>query len=349
MRGTVRVQFLAGLAVVISVIAVLAGLRVAMAQSPPELERIPFLIATGPVGGSYLQAGEALAITVSHPPGLGRCSGEAVCGPRGLIATTRSSSGSIANALAVERETVESALIQGDVLAAAMQGSGPFAETGRLRHLRVLARLHDEALHIVVGARSGIKRLSGLRGRRIAVDSSNAGTIFTTKAVLAAAGVKLSSLSVRQMPAEQAAEALRSGKIDGFIVTGVAPVAVVEPLVRRREARLLSVDARTLQRLIRKNPLYSRINLPTAPYRLARGVTTVGVSSVWVVHERLDPGLAAQILRAFWAPGNQAEISRRLAFASGFDRGKALAVGRLPVHAGARRFHARLPASGEAE
>ena len=349
MRGAFRVQFVAGVAVVISVIAVFAGLRTASAQSPPELERVAFLIATGPVGGSYLQAGEALAITISHPPGLGRCSGEAVCGPRGLIATTRSSSGSIANALAVERETVQSALIQGDVLAAAMQGSGPFAETGPLRNIRVLARLHDEALHVVVGARSGIKRLSGLRGRRIAIDTSNAATIFTAKALLASAGVKLSSVSFRQMPAEQAAEALRSGKIDGLVVMGVAPVAAVEPLVRRREARLLSVDARTLQRLTRKNPLYSRINLPTEPYRLARGVTTLGVASVWVVHERLDPGLAEKILRAFWAPGNQTEIARRLAFASGFDSRKAMAVGRLPVHAGARRFHAMTPAPGEAE
>lgn len=329
--------------------AVFAGLRAATAQSPPELERIPFLIATGPVGGSFAQAGEALAISISHPPGLGRCSGEAVCGPRGLIATTRSSSGSIANALAVERETVQSALIQGDVLAAAIQGTGPFTETGALRNVRVLARLHDEALHVVVGARSGIKRLSGLRGRRVAIDTSNAATSFTARAVLASAGVKLSSLSVRQMPAEQAADALRSGKIDALVVMGVAPVADVEPLVRRREARLLPVDGRTLQRLTRRNPLYSRVNLPAEPYRLARSVTTLGVASVWVVHERLDPGLAEQIVRAFWAPGNQREIARRLAFAAGFDIRKAMTVGRLPVHAGARRFHARTPASGEAE
>ena len=325
-----------GLAVAL---AAAACITTGSAQEPPEMDRIPFVIATGPVGGSYMQAGEAIAVTISHPPGLGRCEGGGRCGPRGLIATARSSGGSVANALAVHSRTAQAALVQGDVLADAMKGSGPFAKTGALQDLRVVARLHDEVMHVVVSSQSRLRRLADLKGRRIAIDVSTTDTEVTARNLLAAAGVRFSSLTVRRLPSEQAVESLRARKVDALLVMGVTPVRGLEPLFRRGQARLVAVDNRTLQRLVRGNPLYAKATLPAGAYRSSRQVHALGVASVWVVHRSQDPAIVLQVLRAFWAPENRADLETRLDFAGLIDPKKAAAVGPLPLHEGAQRFY----------
>ncbi|MBU6155599.1 MAG: TAXI family TRAP transporter solute-binding subunit [Alphaproteobacteria bacterium] len=316
-----------------------AGIATGLAQEPPEMDRIAFVIATGPVGGSYMRAGEAIAITISHPPGLGRCEGAGICGPRGLIATARSSGGSVANALAVEARTVQAALVQGDVLAAAVKGSGPFVKAGALSNLRVVARLHDEVMHVVVSSQSSIRRLADLKGRRIAIDASTSDTEVTARNLLAAAGVRFSSLTVRRLPAEQAAESLRARKVDAILVLGLTPVRSLEPLFRRGQARLVGVDNRTLQRLVRGSAFYAKASLPAGAYRSSRQVQALGVASFWVVHRSQDAAIVTQILKAFWAPENRADLETRLDFAALLDARKAAVVGPLPLHEGAQRFY----------
>lgn len=323
----------------IAVFALTWALQPVLAQEPPEMDRIPFVIATGPVGGSYMQAGEAIAITVSHPPGLGRCQTGGLCGPEGLIATARSSGGSVSNAYAVQGRSVQSALVQGDVLVSAVSGAGPFARSGALKDLRVLARLHDEVLHVVVSPQSRIRRLADLRGRRIAIDSSTSDTEFTTRKLLGAAGVRFSSLSVRRMPADAAAESLRARKVDAIFVVGVAPVRSLDPLFRQGQARLLAVDSRTLKILVRASGFYSAADLPAGAYRSSRQVRGLAVASVWVVHRSQDPAMVQQILRAFWARENRGDIVARLPFAASLDIRKAALADRLPLHEGAQRFY----------
>lgn len=310
------------------------------AQTPPEMQRIPFQIATGPISGSYLPAGEALAVLISHPPGLARCDTPGVCGPLGLIATTRSSSGSVSNAMAVERGSVQSAILQGDVAAAAFAGTGPFAQSGPLKDLRVIARLHDDSLHIVVSSRSKIRRLKDLDGRRVAIDSANGATETTVRQLLKAAGVPFGSLKIRRVAADKAAEDLQDNRIDAFFVLGVAPVRPVDQLMRRGFARLLTVDARTMQKLVRQSPLYRKTSLPSGTYRGSKTVAQLGVGSLWVVHRSLSDQTVFQILRALWNPANQADLRSRSGFGPGVELHLSPENVPLPLHDGAKRFYA---------
>src|SRR3982750_4559591 len=110
---------------------------VAAAQAP-EVARISFQIASGPVAGSYFPVGEALARIISNPPGFGRCEDDVdVCGPVGLIASTRATEGPLANIAAVRSGRVASALIQGDIAGLAYQGAGPFRAAGAYKDLRI--------------------------------------------------------------------------------------------------------------------------------------------------------------------------------------------------------------------
>src|ERR1700689_5933013 len=65
--------------------------------------RISFQIATGSTAGTFFPVGEAIAGLVTHPPGVDRCANADVCGPPGLIVSTRTSEGAVDNLIAVNR------------------------------------------------------------------------------------------------------------------------------------------------------------------------------------------------------------------------------------------------------
>ncbi|MEQ1868191.1 MAG: TAXI family TRAP transporter solute-binding subunit [Micropepsaceae bacterium] len=324
----------------IAIAAALTASVLAAQVAPPETQRISFQIATGPVSSSYLRVGEGIAGIISNPPGLGRCDVEGVCGPPGLIATSRSSSGSVANAISVNSGRVTAAIIQGDVAKAAFEGTGPFKATGPLSELRAAARLHEETLHLVVAARSGIRKLADLRGKRVGIDGPKSATNFTARQVFAAARIRTARMTLSFEPPESAAEAMRNGKLDAFFIVGVAPVKVVDGLVRRGQARVRGLDARAIALLTTANPLFSRHVLPADTYRSSKAVATLNIAAVWVVRKSVPDDVVRSIVRSLWNPANHGELKRLGKVTSTMTPAKAAENLPLPLHPGAAQFYA---------
>ncbi len=324
----------------IAIAAVLIAVPLNAQVSPPEARRISFQIATGPASGSYLRVGETIAKIISHPPGLARCDVTGVCGPEGLIVTLRSSSGSVANAISVNSGRVKSAIVQGDVAAAALAGQGPFKGMGSLTELRAIARLHEETLHLVVATRSRIRNLSDLVGKRIAIDGPRSATNHTVRLLLAAAKVDPARIRLSFETPERAADALRNRKIDAFFAIGVAPLQTVDGLVRRGQARVVGLDNRAMTALATAIPMFSKYTLPADSYRSSKAVTTLNVAAVWVVQKSLPNDVVRDILRSFWNSKNQGDLHRLGKIAQTIEAAKAAENLPLPLHPGAERFYA---------
>ena len=307
---------------------------------PPETQRISLQIATGPVSGSYLRVGEVIAKIISHPPGLARCDAPGVCGPEGLIATLRSSGGSVSNAAAVDAGRVKSAFVQGDVAAAARDGDGPFRKTGPLKELRAIARLHEETVHLVVAPRSRIRKLSDLRRKRVAIDGPQSATNYTARQLLQAAKVSSRRVKLSFESSTRAAELLQNGKLDAFFVIGVTPLTTVDRLVRRGQARIVSLDAAAVSALTRDNAMFSRKVLPSGTYRSSKEVIALNIASVWVVQKSVPDDVVRGILRSLWNPANREELQRLGKVAATIDPAKAAENLPLPLHPGAERFYA---------
>ncbi|NOT39708.1 MAG: TAXI family TRAP transporter solute-binding subunit [Alphaproteobacteria bacterium] len=329
---------LRGMLIVVAAVLVAVPLNAQVA--PPEAQRISLQIATGPASGSYLRLGETIAKIVSHPPGLARCDVPGVCGPEGLIATLRSSSGSVANVIAVNSGRVRSAIVQGDVAAAAFRGAGPFKQTGPLTEMRAIARLHEETIHLVVASRSRIRKLADLVGKRVAIDGLRSATNHTARLLFDAAQVNPARIKLSLESPERAAEALRNGKLDAFFAIGVAPIPVVDGLVRRGQARVVGVDARAIAALSRANPMFGRYVLPGDSYRSSKAVATLNVATVWVVQKSLPDDVVHSILRSLWNPANRGDLRRLGKIAATIDASKAAENLPLPLHPGAERFYA---------
>ena len=125
--------------------------------------------------------GEAIAGLISHPPGVNRCDAAGVCGPAGLIVSARTTDGAVDNLLAVNEGSAESGLAQSDVVAAAVKGDGPFKSKGKQSHVRVIASLFSEDVHLVAADKANIKSVSDLRGKRVSLGLAGSGVSFTAR------------------------------------------------------------------------------------------------------------------------------------------------------------------------
>ena len=93
------------------------------------------VVATGPTGGEYARFIDSLR-------------------PRGApwSVSQANTRGSVANALMIDSGEARFALVQSDVAAAAVTGQAAFATYGPLRHLRAVAALFPEPVHVVIAA-----------------------------------------------------------------------------------------------------------------------------------------------------------------------------------------------------
>ena len=326
----------AGLAVLVLAVAMLAiNLRSAQALS----QRISFQIVTGSTGGTYFPVGQLIAGLISHPPGVDRCERAPVCGPSGLIISARTSDGAVANVLGVNAGLAESGLAQGDVVSQAVAGKGVFQKTGKLSKLRVIAALFPEDVHLIVARNAAIASVGDLKGKRVSLGADGSGTSVTVRAILAAYNIPEWRLKARHDAVDVDAQLLQQGQIDAFFMVGGTPVALVDDLVARGVAKLVPIDGKGRDRLIKQVPGMARDVIPRGTYRGSPDVETVSVRALWIVNAQVPDTLVYGIVKALFSPDNRAALNAGHRAAAAIRLDSATLDLPAPLHPGAARFY----------
>ncbi|MEI9996317.1 MAG: TAXI family TRAP transporter solute-binding subunit [Rhizomicrobium sp.] len=327
---------------------VLGALLLAVYFTPAEAlsQRIAFQILTGSTGGTYFPVGQLIAGLLSHPPGVDRCEGDSVCGPPGLIITARTSEGAVANVLAVNAGRAESGLAQGDVVAQAVAGQGAFRKAGRQSSIRVIADLFPEDVHLLVARKAKIAGVGDLKGKRVSLGADGSGTGVTARAVLAAYGIAEWRIKARHDAADVDAQLMQQGQLDAFFFVGGRPVGLVDDLIARGVARLVPIDGKGRDKLIKAVPSLSPAVIPAGTYRGAPAVQTVGLRALWIVNAAQPEALVYGIAKALFAPGNRGALDEGVRATGQIRLDTAARDLPAPLHPGALRFYreaGRLP------
>jgi len=305
------------------------------AQSLPP--RRSFDIVTGPVVGTYFPMGELIARVVSHPPGLTRCQKNAQCGPPGVIASARTSDGAVANVLAVNSGNAASGLAQGNVVADAVAGRGAFRKAGRQTHIRVMADLFPEQMQLLVSARSPIRSVSDLKGKRVSLGNANSGADVIATEILAAYRVR--NVKIQRETYEISGGLLREGKIDAFFFLGGAPNTLIADMVSRGQAKLVPIDGPGRTRLIAKVKGLSADSIAPGSYRRTARVETISCHTLWIVNDGASADTVHDLVRALYDPGNRAMLEQAPSPASDIKLGETASLLSVPLHGGAARFY----------
>lgn len=323
-----------------SALALLPLLGLLMIAAEPlsandEKEPVFHRIGTGGVNGTYYPIGALIANAISQPPGSRACGDGGSCGVPGLIAVARSSSGSIANALAIQRGEIDSGFMQADIAWDAHRGAGSFKERAPLSKLRFLATLYHEHLQLVIRKDSEITEIADLVGQRVSLDEPGSGTLVIAKRLLNAAGMTEAQLIAEYVKMGPASSLMRRKELDAFFIVAGVPTHGVADLIEPGTATLLDLSSVNMAGFSDEDPRIQVTTIPAGTYGLEKPVKTVGVAAQWIVSEDVSAEIVDGICRALWNDSTRAMLDKGHKAGPQIQLTNAMKGASVPLHKGA--------------
>lgn len=322
-----------------AVAAILLGVALLAAEGVQAAETRFFRIGTGSTAGTYFPIGSLIASAISRPPGSAPCHQGGACGVDGLIAMAVTSLGSYDNIQGLASGRFDSVLAQSDSVAWAYRGNHVFTGTQAYPNLRVIANLYPEHIHLVTRRHIGVRGVSDLKGRRVAVDRVGSGTRINAMLILKAYGLEPTDVEVVNLGPVDAIGALLDGEIDAaFFVVGYPSTAVTE-LTDSGRFTVVPIAGVAAEQLATTNRYYTLSEIPADVYAGVGAVQTLSVGAQWIVDAEVDPDLVYKITAALWRPENREVLD------SGHEKGRQIRLESaldgltIPLHPGAERYY----------
>ena len=232
-------------------------------------------IATGTPEGTYYQIAQDIK-QIAEKEGI----------PIDVIQTN----GSFDNINLLGLEKVDLAILQLDVLKVTSDAMQAKANFNVLKEMKVILNLYFEEIHVITKS-DGIRSLSQLEGKRVAVGPEGSGSALTAEVLLAAYDLRVEKFF--DAP-NDAIQKLDQGELDALIFVGGAPVPAFEKL--DPSFRFVQLPSNPIL-----EQLYQRKKIDKGVYPWAGEVETFAVPSVIMTRDRRDSDYVALIQRLLLA------------------------------------------------
>lgn len=236
------------------------------------------IVAGGEPGGFYLEFSTLLAAALERHGVAQRARAVATGGSLDNIAELRAGRAAFAVALAD----------------AAVQPGGSAGDTAGIA---AIGKVYENYVHCVIRKDSGIRDVSGLAGRRVAVGQPGSGTSLTTPRLLEAAGLGASAdaaapsagtAAVENLGLNDGIAALKAGTVDALFWSGGVPTAAIAAAAQEVALGLLDLSALLPELRRRYGGLYDRVLIPEGSYPRVPAVWTVGAPNLLLCRRDLD-------------------------------------------------------------
>jgi TRAP transporter TAXI family solute receptor len=299
-----------------------AATALAGCAEQPDYPAGPLRIASGGVGGVYYAYAQGIeAVVRSSLPRL-----------RPAVLSTAAS---VENLRLVSAGRAEIGFAAADAASDGYLGRPPFTEA-----LPVLAlgRIYEDYLHLVVRRDRGITGVTDLRGHRISVGAPGSGTELFANRLLPVAGLNMTTdLHAERLNPGVAADAVRSGRLDGMLFSGGIPTAAIASLANSVAITLLELGSFVRQLRERYGEVYVERTIPASAYGLGTPTVTVGIANYLVVLRTMVEPVAYRVTRALFERRDLLAAAHPVG--SRLDRGAAISTEPLPLHPGAIRYY----------
>jgi TRAP-type uncharacterized transport system substrate-binding protein len=266
----------------------------ALTACTPEDRPGTVTVAGGEPGGFYLEFATLLAESLQRHGVAGK-------------ATALRTGGSLDNLEQLLTGQATFAVALADA-AAQRLGAGSTSSAG----ITALGRVYENYVHCVVRKGSGIRDLTDLAGRTVAIGEPGSGTSLTTPRLIEAAGLSSAALGSGSGSASDAAAraasgaaaektvtvlnlglneglaALQDGSVDALFWSGGVPTAAIAASNRTAGLGFLDLSALIPATRRKYGPFYDRVLIPEGGYDGIPAVWTVGVANLLLCRNDLD-------------------------------------------------------------
>lgn len=318
--SSMKKLLIVGLAVIVSAF-MLVGCGGSNGSSSNEKKSLN--IATGGTAGTYYPIGGAMAEVLNKDiPGMN--------------ASAQSTGASVANINMLKDGSVDLAIVQNDITYYAVNGTEMFKDK-KVDNLRGIASLYPETCQFVTLESTGIKKISDLKGKRVAVGAAGSGAEANARQILEAYGITYNDIDVQYLSFGEGASALKDGNVDAAFLTAGFPTAAVQDIASQNPVRLLPVDSDKADALIAKYPFYTKTVVPAGTYAgFNEDVPTISVMAMLVANDKVDDKMGYDIAKAIF--GNLDRIQASHAAAKQITKDSAMSGISLTMNAGAEKF-----------
>ncbi|BCW53216.1 C4-dicarboxylate ABC transporter substrate-binding protein [Arthrobacter sp. StoSoilB19] len=163
--------------------------------------------------------------------------------------------------------------------------------------IAAVGKVYENYVHCVVRKDSGIREISGLAGRRVAVGQPGSGTSLTTPRLFEAAGLGTSagaaappagSAAVENLGLNDGIAALKAGAVDALFWSGGVPTAAIAAAQQEVALGLLDLSGLLPELRRRYGGIYDRVLIPEGSYPGVPAVWTVGAPNLLLCRRDLD-------------------------------------------------------------
>lgn len=248
-----------------------------------------FSIGSGDITGGYFETANALCEVINRP------------GNNDLRCSVDPTAGSVYNLEMLRRGQLQFALVQSDVQAMAVEGSGRYAAAGPWAELRSVMGLYQETVTLIAARNSGITSLSDLKDKVVDIGHPSSGrraTIDRMKYRLGLVGVDPER--VRALQAGAAIDAICEGEIDATILVVGHPNPGVARAIAECGATVVPLGPKEMRGLTEGASEFRPAVVLKADYPdLPVDVPTVAVTATLVTRDSVDPGLVMSLVADF--------------------------------------------------
>lgn len=217
-------------------------------------------------------------------------------------------------------------------------GTGLFEGQGKFQDFRMLSGVYESWHHFVALEKSGIKTMSDLKGKTVAIGSAGSAAASNSENILKSLGL-FDQIKPLYLTFDASGRAVSDGQADAIGMSS-APMPVIITLEAMHKIQMIEMSDNDLNMVIKKFPSYNKTVMPAGTYKSwNKPYPCIGVPVFWSAHKDLDADVVYKMLKVAFDPKNKdflGKVHVQLTTLSPSFEGMAQ-MG-IPLHAGAVRF-----------
>ena len=252
----------------------------------PARGNVIMTFGTADTGGSMYPAGAAVSQVWTN-------------NVQGVKCNTQTSTGSFQNCQDVSTGEVDVAVATSDVVLNAYNGTGKFADIGKLDNLRVIGAVYTSVLSGVALKSSGLTYIHDLLGKRVAVGPAASATENATLAAFAAMDITKDNTSLENLGLGDGADSVGDGILDAAFGFAGRPIGGQLNLAATKEIQVLDMTQEEIDKVLAGNAAYIQTKIPAGTYTgQDNDANTFGVKCLIIVTADMDADLVYDLCKA---------------------------------------------------
>lgn len=286
-----------------------------------KLETRFVTIATGGASGPYNIIGTSLADIYSKQYGVN--------------SKTQTTGASVENINLLKQSKAELAFVMSDVLSDAISGEGSFKQ--KVDNVRQIAALYPNYVQVVTSSKSGIETFADLKGKRVAVGAQNSGVEVNARNLLEAHGITYDDIQVDYLGYAEAADALKSGKLDAAFLTSGIPNSSLMELSQSFDLKIVPIEGAVVEELAKTKNYFVTGVIPAGTYKNEQDIPTAAIMNALAVRSDVSEEDVYKLTKTFFESleslGNAHQAAKEISLE---EAQKGLVA---PVHPGAQKYY----------